>query len=176
MTFFDPFIALARVDALVGVPFAVGIAAIALWRRRRPLTFNRLVEVGLPALLLVMMAIRFALMAPFVAAFPGPIFGAGSGGGIGLGGLFVATAVVGFISWNGSVLRKLVAALLLLAVSLTELVLNLFVFDPPGVTVIDGYVGLAAAAAVLVMAIFSWAHRSATPSPLGGAQQPPLDY
>ncbi|UOM36382.1 hypothetical protein [Acuticoccus sp. I52.16.1] len=173
---FDPLIALARVDALVGLPFAVGIAAIALWRRRRPLTFNRLVEVGLPALLLVMMAIRFALLAPFVAIFPGPILGAGAGGGVGLAGLFVATSVVGFVSWDGSVLRKLVAAVLLLAVAVGELVLNASLFDPRDVVAVDTYAGVAVAIVAVVMAVFNWAHRSATPSPLGGAQQPPLDY
>lgn len=176
VTIFDPFIALARLDAVVGLPFALLIAGIALWRRRRPLTFNRLVEVGLPAFLLVMVAIRFALMAPFVAAFPAKILGAGDGGGIGLASAFVATSVVGFLSWHGSVVRKLVAATVLLSLALAEVLLNLLVFDPPAVTVVDTYVGAAVAVFVLIMAVFNWAHRSATPSPLGGAQQPPLDY
>ncbi|RAI03313.1 hypothetical protein DLJ53_01995 [Acuticoccus sediminis] len=176
MNFFDPFIALARVDSLVGLPFAIAIASIALWRRRRPLTFNRIVEVGLPALLLVMMAIRYALLAPFVAAFPGPILGAGAGGGVGLAGVFVATSVVGFMSWDAGVLRKLVASLLLLALAIGEMVLNESLFDPRWITEFDTYVGIGVAAIAVIFAVFNWAHRSATPSPLGGAHEPPLDY
>ncbi|ORE93588.1 hypothetical protein [Acuticoccus yangtzensis] len=176
MTLFDPLIALARVDALVGIPFAAAIAGIALYRRKRPLTFARLVEVGLPAVLLVMMAIRYALMAPFVAAFPERILGTGDIGGVGLAGLFVATSVIGFLSWNGGVYRKLGATLVLLGLAVGDLVLTLTAFEPPLATWIDAYAGLAVAVFAVMLGVHNWAHRSATPSPLGGAQQPPLDY
>lgn len=176
MTVFDPFIALARIDAIVALPFALGIAVVALWRRQRPLTFNRLVEVGLPALLLVAMGIRYILLAPFVLFFPGPILSAGAGIGALLAGIFVAASVVGFVSWHAAVNRKLAASILLLALAIGEVLLNYLWIHSTGIVVVDSWVGIAIAAAAVIMAVFNWAHRSATPSPLGGANERPLDY
>lgn len=176
MTVLDPFIAIARIDAIVALPFAIGIAVVALWRRQRPLTFNRIVEVGLPSLLLVAMGIRYVLLAPFILLLPGPILNAGAGIGALLAGLFVATSVVGFMSWHAAVSRKLAASVLLLALAIGEMALNFAWIHPPGIVVIDSWVGLAIALTAVVFAVFNWAHRSATPSPLGGANGPPLDY
>ena len=178
MSLLSVLVPLAQVDAITAFVFAVIIAGIALWRRRRPLTFNRIVEVGLPASLLVVMGIRYTLLGPYQLLFSSEVLGPGAGGGVGiaLAGIYLATGVVGFISWRESVNWKLVGAAMLTAVALGEAVLVLFVLDPPAVVEADTIFGVAVAALTLVFGVFNWAHRSATPSPLGGAKGPPLDY
>lgn len=174
----DALASLARVDAIAALPFAIGIAVVALWRRRRPLTLNRIVEVGLPAILLTMMAIRYALLAPVTAALPSAVLGPAAGFGLGaaLAGTYVAASVVGFVSWRESIGWKLVGAVCFLAVTLFEAALHLFVLDASVVPMTDTAVSVAVAAVAIVFGVFNWAHRSATPSPLGGAKGPPLDY
>ncbi|WP_420393760.1 hypothetical protein [Acuticoccus sp.] len=174
----DAVTALARMDASVGLPFALAITAVALWRRQRPLTFNRIVEVGLPAILLVMMAIRYALLAPVTAAFPQEVLGpaASYAMGVTVATSSVAAAVVGFVSWRESVAWKLCGAASFLAMTLFEAALHIAVLDPPVVPIVDTAVSVGVAAVAIVFGVFNWAHRAATPSPLGGAKGPPLDY
>lgn len=177
----DPIAALATlagIDALAALPFALAIAAVALWRRRRPLTLARLVEVGLPALLLMMMGIRYALLAPVTLALAPSILGEEAPLALAawLAAIQAAAAVIGLLAWSRDVAWKLCAALGLLAVALFEAGLNALVFEPSALMRADTAVGVGVATVTVLFAILNWAQRSATPSPLGGAKGPPLDY
>jgi hypothetical protein len=172
----DVLAGLAHIDAFVAAPFAVAVAAIALWRRRRPLTRQRITDVALSSILLVMLSIRYGVLAAVTLAAPARVLGDVSEGFAALVvGIDVAAFAMGLFAWQGSVGRKVAGALTMTAVALFEIACNLFVLDVGVVAALDTGFSAAVALAVLVMTAFHWTRRTATPNPLGG-KDPPFSY
>lgn len=173
----DVLISLAHRDALTAAPFAVLVAAVALWRRRRPLTAQRVADVTLSSVLLVMLAIRYGLLAAVTLASPREVLGPGTSEA--LAGAVVAVELVAFaagvFAWQGGVGRKVLGALVMAVVALLEVGVDLFVLDVDVLWALDTGVSVSIAAAVLVMTAFHWSRRTATPNPLGG-KGPPFSY
>lgn len=169
--------ALARIDATVAITVTALFAAIELWRRRRPLTSRRVMDVALPAILLVMLGLRYTALAAVTLAAPQQVLGAGTSEG--LAGVFVgaylAAGLVGLVTWRGRIAWKVAGAVTLASVAIFDLATEMFLLDASAATLVDTALGGAVALATIMLAAFYWTHRSATPNPLGG-KGPPFSY
>lgn len=159
------------------MPFAAAVAGVALWRRRRPWTRQRITDVTLAAVLLVMLAIRYGVLAAIVLAAPGRVLGPDVPDGVAgaVFAVYVGAFAVGMFAWRGSVGRKILGALVMAGVAVFEAIGNALVFDVDTLGELDTGVSIAVALAALVMTAFHWTRRTATPNPLGG-KGPPFSY
>lgn len=167
---------LSHADALLALPFVAAVAAVALRRRRRPLTRQRITDVALASTLLVFLAIRYGVLAAIVLAAPRAVLGPSPEGfPAAVVGVYLLAFAAGLFSWHGGVGRKVLGAMALAVVTLFEVGANLLVLEPSPLTQLDTSVAVAVAVAVLVMTAFHWTRRTATPNPLGG-KGPPFSY
>lgn len=169
--------ALAAVDTMVFLPIALAVGAVALWLRRRPLTRARAMEVGLETSLLVMMGGRYAFIAVALAADPATVVGPEAPAllpGIAAGVCLLAAAM-GLAAVRGGVGWRFAAALIFLAVTLTEAVGNTLILNVPLLQSADTGLSVLIAGGTVVLAAFYWTRRTASPNPLGSDGRP-FDY
>lgn len=168
---------LATIDATLFLPLTVLVAVLALWRRRRPVTRPRVMEVALASLFIVMVAGRYAFLAVVTAAAPSAVLGPGVPAvGAGLAsGLFAATALLGLVAYLGGVGWRVAGALVFTAATIVEALAHGLVLQTPLAAQLDTGLSVLVAGATVVLAAFYWTRRTATPNPLrpGGR---PFDY
>ncbi|MBJ3775354.1 hypothetical protein [Acuticoccus mangrovi] len=173
----SPLYTVALADALLFVPFAVLLGGLTVWRRRRPATTSRVMEIALGTILFVMVGLRYAAMALLALVSPAAIFGADASltQRIAFAALFVAVAVVGIVSHRGSVGWRFAGALVYAAAALLEAAASLFVWEVSQTALIDTVFTVLLAGVTIILAAFYWTRRTATPNPLGGDGRP-FDY
>jgi len=166
----------AQADALALGTVAALVAIVALFRKRRPVTRSRVMDVGLSALLFVFMGVRYAILAALVAIVPSAVLpGAGAGLASLFAGIYAAAAVVGLATYRGGVGARAAGAGALGAVAIVETVAVAAFFDTTVAVHADTVLSLAIAAAAGIFAAFFWSYRTATPKPLGSDKRP-FDY
>jgi hypothetical protein len=169
--------ALATVDAAVFLPVTVIVAIVALWRRRRPVTRARAMEVALASILLVMMSARYAALAVATAAAPAAVLGPGVptvAQGL-TAGVFAAVALLGLVAYRGGVGWRVAGALVFAAIAVAETVANGLILEASLATRADTALSVLLAGATVILAAFYWTRRTATPDPLGPRGRP-FDY
>ncbi|WP_108662405.1 hypothetical protein [Acuticoccus kandeliae] len=165
-------------DTVAFLPLALAAALYSLWRRRRPITRTRVMDVALSAGLLVMMGVRYAFLAVMTAAMPAAVLGAWAtpaAAGI-AAALYALLALIGFVAYRGSVAWRVGGAVVFSAAALVELIVNTVVSHAGALRTMDTLLSVAIAAALMILAAFHWTHRTATPNPLGSSDGRPYDY
>lgn len=171
----DLIVFIARFDTILFGLAALVLIFIVLAKRQRPLTRQRVMDVGLSAILFVAMGVRFFFLAGAILLFPTAVLGGASiNMWLAVGACLVA-GLVGIITHRGHTPRRAFGAFSFAAANLTEAVIALFVVSAPAGLVLDTLAGVVLAAATLVMAAFVWSHRAATPNPLDPIEKP-FDY
>jgi hypothetical protein len=168
---------LASLDALVFLPVALLAGVVALLRRRRPLTRARLMEVALQTSLLVMMGLRYAVIAVLIMTVPTAVLGSDAPmalAGI-AAGVCAAAAALGIIAHRGGVGLRVTGAVVFLVVALLEAAGSLLLVTVPLAARLDAGFGVLVAGGTCLLAAFYWTRRTASPNPLGPGGRP-FDY
>lgn len=170
------FAALAPYEALIFLIAALIVGALALSRRRRPLSMSRTMDVALSTILFVILGVRYAILCAVTLLFPTVMLvGAGPALKPVIAALYAIAAVIGFATHRGSIPARALGAATLTVVTLVDLVLFTFVLQETAMRTADMALALLLAIAASISAALFWTYRTAAPNPLGGDKRP-LDY
>ncbi|MCF3932333.1 hypothetical protein L1787_02755 [Acuticoccus sp. M5D2P5] len=168
---------LAVFDTIAFLPLAIVAGLVVLWRRRRPFTRARVMDVALSVGLLVMMGARYAFLAVMTVMMPAAVLGGEAtpaAAGIATA-LYALVALIGFLAYRGGVGWRVGGTLVFAVATLTETVMNAAFIGAGAMRTFDTLLSVAIAAAMMILAAFHWTYRTATPNPLGSTGRP-YDY
>lgn len=153
------------------------LALLALARRRRPVTQSRVMDVALSAILFAMVGLRYGALAIVALTAPAQIFGAANDPALVVPAatIYAIAAAAGLAAHRASVGWRLIGAAMFAGVALVDVVMTAFVLPATTADIFGASLAFATAMAAVVLAVFHWTHRTATPNPLASREQR-LDY